>query len=436
MLLLAGNLRRNSSKMIFLNKEKYAKIEMNSPKPILHTSYRNISRNSYRLSQIIQTHSYSEVAQELTIIQTNFAQKVKIHEFVGKSWTLPFNDVAPNLIRLIQRSNQVSYWVATIILTASSANAQASLVKQFILIAKKLLTINNFETFTQIVNGLDHSSVSRLKTVFKSLPPYFIQALHKFKQITSPNSSYKTYRKRLLKVEGPYFPILAVALHDLAAKEEVTPNFRQENLVNFDKMKLLYTETKNMTHMFQTYSYSTAIVSPLTISGNLESPVETNTLSSKATTSKRRISRTLAATFRLQNLASFESACEPATDEMGTQNSTNSTSNLGSSPAISNLAENLCEVSLHELLLHMEYLDESELYERSQIYEPRSTTQRNFALMFSNVVASAPSTPPSSVGRDELVVDSPRSSPNSPTTTPKLESNHQAASLPGSARGD
>ena len=69
---------------------------------------------------------------------------------------------APNIMKLINRFNEIGYWIATEILTKSE-KVQVKVVRQFIRIGVHCLRLGNYNSLMEIVSGLNSSSISRLK---------------------------------------------------------------------------------------------------------------------------------------------------------------------------------------------------------------------------------------------------------------------------------
>jgi hypothetical protein len=69
----------------------------------------------------------------------------------------------------------VSYWVATEIVMTKSVKDQVAVTKKLVQLCKELYALNNFNTLMEILAGLNHVAVQRLKRMwdvratFKSL---------------------------------------------------------------------------------------------------------------------------------------------------------------------------------------------------------------------------------------------------------------------------
>jgi len=74
-----------------------------------------------------------KIARHLTMSEWGLFSKVRHTEFIGMAWQKPDKSVrAPYLTKLNERFNQVSFWVATCVITAESLKAQIAIVVKFI----------------------------------------------------------------------------------------------------------------------------------------------------------------------------------------------------------------------------------------------------------------------------------------------------------------
>jgi son of sevenless len=81
----------------------------------------------------------TEFARQLTIIESNLYGKIKPTECLNKTWQKKVNssepDPAPNVKALILHSNQLTNWVAEMILTQSDVKKRVVVIKHFVAVA-------------------------------------------------------------------------------------------------------------------------------------------------------------------------------------------------------------------------------------------------------------------------------------------------------------
>jgi son of sevenless len=80
-----------------------------------------------------------EFARQLTIIESRLYAKIKPTECLNKTWQKKLNpgepDPASNVKALILHSNQLTNWVAQMILTQSDVRRRVVVIKRFVNIA-------------------------------------------------------------------------------------------------------------------------------------------------------------------------------------------------------------------------------------------------------------------------------------------------------------
>jgi hypothetical protein len=85
---------------------------------------------------------------------------ITAREFLDQAWQREDKILlSPNLTRIIERFNQVSYWVATCILTQSSIEKQALIISKFIRLALDLFKLHNYNGVAEITSALHNRYV-------------------------------------------------------------------------------------------------------------------------------------------------------------------------------------------------------------------------------------------------------------------------------------
>eukprot|EP01133_Synstelium_polycarpum_P017730 gene17730-21140_t len=142
-----------------------------------------------------------EIARQLTLIEFNLYCKITPSDLYHQAWNK--KDAAekvPNLLALIKRSNDVSYWVATI--------------------CQKL---NNWNTFMGIMLGLSLGSIQRLKKTWEGLPKTSIDLFQSLSQQTSASQNYGTYRKAIANASAPFMPYVAWVSTEMFGTVTISP---------------------------------------------------------------------------------------------------------------------------------------------------------------------------------------------------------------------
>ncbi|EMP25832.1 RAS guanyl-releasing protein 2 [Chelonia mydas] len=105
-----------------------------------------------KMSLLFDHLEYSELAEHLTYLEYRSFCKILFqdyHSFVMHGCTVD----NPILER----------WVQLMVLSKPTAQQRAQVITRFILVAQRLLQLQNFNTLMAVVGGLSHSSISRLK---------------------------------------------------------------------------------------------------------------------------------------------------------------------------------------------------------------------------------------------------------------------------------
>ncbi|GAM21223.1 hypothetical protein SAMD00019534_043980 [Acytostelium subglobosum LB1] len=236
-----------SSKLIFNDK---------TPEPI-------VPRNIFSQNLMIYDIEEEEIARQMTLIEFEMFKKIKPPELLNQSWNkAKLKHRAPNVLRMIDRFNSVSMWVATMIIQTPKVKARARMMTRFIKIAFHLMNMNNFNSLMAIVAGLSFSSVYRLKYTREELSAQTHKMYAELEKIMNSESSFKNYRTRLECASPPLMPYLGVHLTDLTFIEEnpdllnleVAPN-RKVDLINFTKRTLMF-KVISLVQQYQQMSYN------------------------------------------------------------------------------------------------------------------------------------------------------------------------------------
>ena len=79
----------------------------------------------------------AEIARQFTMIEFQIFHKIQSSEFLNLSWNTPkLQHKSPNVLDLISRANQLSYWVASLIIWSSKLNDRVNVILKCIQIAQ------------------------------------------------------------------------------------------------------------------------------------------------------------------------------------------------------------------------------------------------------------------------------------------------------------
>lgn len=199
--------------------------------------------------------SSEEIARQLTIVEWETWKSIQPWECLSLAWMKKDKETqAPNVIKMIERFNWVSSWVASCICTIENTKKRSKTINKFIEIAERCFSLQNFNAVMEIVSGLNRGPVYRLKQSWENVTGQMKRTFDELKAITDRSKNYANMRKHLKKVDPPLLPYLGIYLTDLTFIEEGNKNFIGE-LINFKKRHLI-SETIRSIKQYQQKAYS------------------------------------------------------------------------------------------------------------------------------------------------------------------------------------
>lgn len=182
-----------------------------------------------------------EFARQLTIIESRAYRKLRPTDCLNKAWsrdrsTLDGSEPASNVRSIILHSNQLTNWVAEMILTQADVKRRVIVIKHFIAVAEKCRQLNNFSTLTSIISALGAAPIHRLKRTWDHVPSRTTTILENMKVLMGTTLNFNEYRECLHIVNPPCVPFLGVYLKDLTFVADGNPDFiKGTELINFGK---------------------------------------------------------------------------------------------------------------------------------------------------------------------------------------------------------
>ncbi|KAI8924505.1 ras guanine nucleotide exchange factor domain-containing protein [Entophlyctis helioformis] len=202
-----------------------------------------------------------EMARQLTLVEFELFARVKPYECLDQIWDGHRRKEAqaikganpkrhdPNsgntdISKLIQHTNQLSFWIATNIASQDNLKMRMNIVKYFVQVAMHCRELNNLTGVTTIIGAFTMSPISRLHKTWKILEdkhPKISDAYKELADIVSPRFQYANYRKVLKEMAPPAIPFLGVYLTDLTFIELGNPDFLPDShFINFEKRRKVY----------------------------------------------------------------------------------------------------------------------------------------------------------------------------------------------------
>jgi hypothetical protein len=179
-----------------------------------------------------------EIAQQLTLITFDYFKKLKPSEFLNQHWTKKTKEVkAPNLTSLINRSNEIAAWVATIIMNEKMEKERVIRMEKMIDVANESALLHNYNLTLEILSGLRCNAINRLKKTKMNISELHQMKFKELEKISDPYKSFKNLREMIKEQPPPCIPYIGMYCTDLMFIEDGNPNQIGE-LINWTKRRL------------------------------------------------------------------------------------------------------------------------------------------------------------------------------------------------------
>eukprot|EP00004_Rigifila_ramosa_P019815 TRINITY_DN5087_c0_g1_i3.p1 TRINITY_DN5087_c0_g1~~TRINITY_DN5087_c0_g1_i3.p1 ORF type:complete len:1169 (+),score=295.43 TRINITY_DN5087_c0_g1_i3:53-3559(+) len=205
-------------------------------------SMANIPEQGFMPINVMQGYfDLAEIARQITLHDFFLYRSIEPVELLNQAWNKPkYRWRAPNVIALVERFNQLSSWVATIILWQTSLAERRKMVARVIELNIHFHKLKNFHAIAAVNAGLNNSSLHRLKYTMEGIDKKLKESQSKLEHLMNPDGSYKNYREMVHKVSPPLLPFIGVYLRDLVFIEDGNPDMLNGNLINFQKRRYAF----------------------------------------------------------------------------------------------------------------------------------------------------------------------------------------------------
>ncbi|XP_045141142.1 ras-specific guanine nucleotide-releasing factor 2 [Echinops telfairi] len=134
---------------------------------------------------------------------------------------------------------RMSNLVVSQIMNYPDVISRASAIEKWVAVADICRCLHNYNGMLEITSALNRSAIYRLKKTWAKVSKQTKALMDKLQKIVSSEGRFKNLRETLKNCNPPAVPYLGMYLTDLAFIEEGTPNFTEEGLVNFSKMRMI-----------------------------------------------------------------------------------------------------------------------------------------------------------------------------------------------------
>ncbi|NWI49056.1 RGRF1 factor, partial [Calyptomena viridis] len=187
-----------------------------------------------------ENHSALEIAEQLTLLDHLVFKKIPYEEFFGQGWMkLEKNERTPYIMKNTKHFNDVSNLIASEIIRSEEINARVSAIEKWVAVADICRCLHNYNAVLEITSSLNRSAIFRLKKTWLKVSKQTKALIDKLQKLVSSEGRFKNLREALKNCDPPCVPYLGMYLTDLAFIEEGTPNYTEDGLVNFSKMRMI-----------------------------------------------------------------------------------------------------------------------------------------------------------------------------------------------------
>uniref|UniRef100_A0A4W2G027 Ras protein specific guanine nucleotide releasing factor 1 n=1 Tax=Bos indicus x Bos taurus TaxID=30522 RepID=A0A4W2G027_BOBOX len=187
-----------------------------------------------------ENHSALEIAEQLTLLDHLVFKKIPYEEFFGQGWMkLEKNERTPYIMKTTKHFNDISNLIASEIVRNEDINARVSTIEKWVAVADICRCLHNYNAVLEITSSMNRSAIFRLKKTWLKVSKQTKALIDKLQKLVSSEGRFKNLREALKNCDPPCVPYLGMYLTDLAFIEEGTPNYTEDGLVNFSKMRMV-----------------------------------------------------------------------------------------------------------------------------------------------------------------------------------------------------
>ncbi|PCH40255.1 ras GEF [Wolfiporia cocos MD-104 SS10] len=214
-----------------------------APRPVISKTLLSALRNKNFGSIAITDFDVLELARQLTTMECTLYCAIRAEEVLETGQEGGIYPV--NVKAVTSLSTAITGFVAESILNELDTKKRTALVKFFIKLSDRCLSLNNFSTPRSILAALDSSTIGRLHQTWTGLPQKNRSQLEALRKIADHARNYQEYRSRLRNTAPPAVPFLGLYLTDVTFCREGNPSFRpspsspEKKLLNFNKYQKL-----------------------------------------------------------------------------------------------------------------------------------------------------------------------------------------------------
>jgi hypothetical protein len=167
-----------------------------------------------------------ELARQLTLIEAKLFNEIKPWELLNLAWSRKDKEQkAPNVLAMIKRTNLVTPWISSQIVSSKSMKVRVEILTRCIQTMVYLDELHNFNGIMEFIAALKSAGVFRLKETFARLDKKHQRSFDLLSSRMTTDNNYKIFRESLRTVSPPSIPYLGLFLTDLTFIEDGHPDY-------------------------------------------------------------------------------------------------------------------------------------------------------------------------------------------------------------------
>lgn len=204
-----------------------------------------------------------EVARQLTIKEYKIFEKIKPSELLRKKERKALRTISEEIRfvdAFVSNSNELTNWVAQVILRSSEAKKRGQAIKFFVQVADQCRKLNNFSSMMAIISALYSATIHRMKQTWATVSTRTHETLENMNRLMNTAQNFADYRSMLKSIAPPAIPFFGVYAGDLAAFAQQPDDRRNNAVILFTKIQMHVAGVIRDITRFQDHRYNFAEV--------------------------------------------------------------------------------------------------------------------------------------------------------------------------------
>lgn len=186
----------------------------------------------------VSTNNLDNASISSSTDSSNNEHTEKSTPVIPPDWMTEYTDFA-NI------SNKVMFWVVNEILRETKRDNRVKIMKKFLLIAKECKELKNFNSLFAIISGLGHGCILRLRRTNEKLDSAYKNMFDEMNAIFNPSKNMSNYRTMLSGTLAPAIPLFPQVKKDFYFIKENPTYVKEPNSFNQDEEDISHFITRN-----------------------------------------------------------------------------------------------------------------------------------------------------------------------------------------------